>query len=165
MAKKSKKTKEIQDDLKESVHKIWLAGLGALATAEEEGSKVFKNLVARGENYETKGRKAFEDAKGKVEGAADDAREKATSSFEKIGTTVDDTVARVLQKTGVPTREEIALLTRRVEELTKVVEGLREADKPAAKPTAKRTTRAKTAAKAKTTAKKPAAKTTTSDAN
>jgi len=35
--------KNTQDDLKDSVHRIWLAGLGALAAAEEEGSKLFSN--------------------------------------------------------------------------------------------------------------------------
>ncbi len=143
MAKK-KKSQEFQDELKESVHKIWLAGLGALATAEEEGSKVFKNLVERGEVYETKGRKSYEDAKGRVETAASDARDRAEGSFERMNAMVDETVNKVLQKSGVPTREEIALLTRRVEELTKVVEELRKQEKgsgktakPAAKSSAK----------------------------
>ena len=45
-----------QDDARESAHRIWLAGLGALAKAEEEGSKLFKNLVREGERYETAGK-------------------------------------------------------------------------------------------------------------
>ena len=35
MAKK--KSKELQNDIMESAHKVWLAGLGAVAMAEEEG--------------------------------------------------------------------------------------------------------------------------------
>jgi hypothetical protein len=31
--------KNLQDDLKDSAHRIWLAGLGALAAAGEEGTK------------------------------------------------------------------------------------------------------------------------------
>ena len=46
MAKK--KAKELQNELTDSAHKIWLAGLGAFAAAEEGGSKLFKSLVEAG---------------------------------------------------------------------------------------------------------------------
>ena len=41
-------TKNLQDELKESAHRIWLAGLGALAAAGEEGTNVFDRHVDRG---------------------------------------------------------------------------------------------------------------------
>jgi parallel beta-helix repeat protein len=43
------RAKELQSDLMESAHKVWLAGLGALAMAEEEGGRLFKNLIEKGE--------------------------------------------------------------------------------------------------------------------
>ena len=43
-----KKTKELQNDIMESAHKVWLAGLGAVAMAEQEGSKFFSGLVEKG---------------------------------------------------------------------------------------------------------------------
>ena len=35
--------------VKDNAQHIWLAGLGALATAGEEGSRVFEDLVEKGE--------------------------------------------------------------------------------------------------------------------
>ena len=75
------KTKNVQEEIKESAHKIWLAGLGALAAAEEEGAKMFNNLVERGEAYESRGREELAKVKDKVEGAFS----KAESSWEKLG--------------------------------------------------------------------------------
>ena len=46
----------LQDELKDSAHRIWLAGLGALAAAEEEGVKVFSRLVDRGRDVESRTR-------------------------------------------------------------------------------------------------------------
>jgi poly(hydroxyalkanoate) granule-associated protein len=119
MAKKQQK--KMYDDMRESAHKIWLAGLGALAKAEEEGSKVFHNLVEAGEEFEARGKKRFKLVKGKVQ----EAREAAGSQFEKLGDTFDDKVASAVQRLGVPSRDEIQRLTKRVEELTAKVDKLK----------------------------------------
>lgn len=121
--------KDVQAELKESVNKIWLAGLGALSTVEEEGSKLFKTLVEKGEGYEARGKQAFEGVKGDVEGAVDRAKERATGSWDKVEDRFDDVLAGALRRFGVPNREEIATLTRRVEELTALVEGLKQPKK------------------------------------
>ena len=132
--------KKFQEDLKESVHKVWLAGLGAVATAEEEGSKFLKNLVEKGEAYENRGKERFTEVKEKVGEAADKAKDRAETTAEKMGEKFDEAVASALRRLGVPSREEIATLTKRVEELTAVVEQLRPAKKTTAKTTAKKTT-------------------------
>ena len=138
MAKKAtEKLGDLQADVRESAHKIWLAGLGALSTAEDEGSKLFKTLVERGKNWETKGREAIDDVKGDVEEAVDRAKGRAENVWDRVEEGLDDAVGGALRRLGVPNREEISTLTRRVEELTKVVETMKE--KPAAKPAAKRT--------------------------
>lgn len=124
--------KTLQGELKESVHKIFLAGLGAMATAEEEGSKLFKNLVERGESYESRGKETWEDMKSKVDEARSKAKDQAGSTFEKVESQVDDTVAAALGRMGVPSREEIATLTKRVEELTVQVEKLSASSKASA---------------------------------
>jgi glutathione S-transferase len=53
----SKKSKNPQEEIRDSVQKIWLAGLGALAATEEEGVKIFNSLVEKGEAYEARGKK------------------------------------------------------------------------------------------------------------
>ena len=110
--------KTLQDDLKDSAHRIWLAGLGALAAAEEEGTKVFQRLVERGREWESKG-------KVEVKETYEKARTKAESTWGDLGTKVDEAVTSALHRMGVPTRDEIRNLTLKVEELTAKVENLR----------------------------------------
>ena len=52
----TKKKESVPDEFRKSAHRIWLAGLGALSAAEEEGSKLFHMLVDRGTEYEAKGK-------------------------------------------------------------------------------------------------------------
>lgn len=42
----------LRNEVRESAQKIWLAGLGALALAEEEGARLFDTLVERGRELE-----------------------------------------------------------------------------------------------------------------
>jgi len=147
MAKKKKK--ELQDDIMESAHKVWLAGLGAVAMAEEEGGKFFSNLLEKGQKLEVKSRKQVEKAKGTVSGM----KTVAESYWETFGRTIDEQVTAVIHRIGVPSKDEIETLTKKVEDLTVAVDNLR--TKSAAKPKAK--TAKKPAAK-KATTKKAAAK-------
>jgi poly(hydroxyalkanoate) granule-associated protein len=149
MAKKSKKTKELQNDILESAHKVWLAGLGAVAMAEEEGGKFFSTLLDKGEKLEGKSKKQVEKAKGTVAGM----KTVAESYWETFGRTVDDQVTAVIHRIGVPTKDEIEDLTKKVEDLTVAVDNLR--TKSVAKP---KTTAARKTTSKKATAKKPAAK-------
>jgi poly(hydroxyalkanoate) granule-associated protein len=146
-----KKAKQVQNELMDSAHKIWLAGLGAFAMAEEEGGKLFKSLVERGEDLESRGKEHVDKARGTVTGM----KTVAESYWETFERTIDDKVTTVIHRIGVPTKAEIEDLTLRVEDLTASIEKLRSA--PAAKPAAARKPAArKTTASAKrsTAAKK-----------
>jgi len=112
---------KIQDELKESAHKIWLAGLGALSAAEEEGTKLFNRLVDRGKDFEAKGKVEVE----KVKAKAEEVKSKAEATFEEWTGKLDERLAAILQKMGVPTRDEIHTLTQKVEELTAKLEQLK----------------------------------------
>jgi len=120
-------TKKLQDELVDSAHRIWLAGLGALAAAQEEGSKVFDRLVERGKDVESKGK----DQAGK---ARETVREKAESAWSTVGDRFDDTLTSALSRLGVPSRDEIRNLTQKIEELNAKVEQLKQ-PRPAAAPT------------------------------
>ncbi len=125
--------RDFQAELKDNAHKIWLAGLGALQAAEEEGSKMFKNLMERGQEFESRGREHYEGVKDQVGNAAEDAKDRAGTTWEKVGSGIDEAVASALGRLGVPSRDEIATLTLRVEELTAVVEKLKPTKKTPAK--------------------------------
>jgi len=126
--------KNVQEELKDSVHRIWLAGLGALAAAEEEGSKIFSRLVERGRDVESRGK--VEVDKMKVE--AEKFKAKAETTVEtwgdKFGEKFDEKLTATLQRLGVPTRDEIRNLTRKVEDLNAKIEQLKPRVTPAAGP-------------------------------
>ena len=64
-------------------------------------------------------------------------RQDAADALHRVGAGVDTSMAAVLHRLGVPTRKEIAGLTKRVEELTHSLERRRpRARKPAHKATA-----------------------------
>jgi polyhydroxyalkanoate synthesis regulator phasin len=109
-------TKVLPQEILDSAHRVWLAGLGALASAEEEGSRLFKQLVDRGRELEGKSRSGLRGAGAKVRSQAED-----------LGDALDSRVSSVLHRMGVPTRDEIHELTRRVEELNAKVDRLRAA--------------------------------------
>jgi len=147
-----KKAKEIQHEIAENAHQIWLAGLGAVATAQEEGGKLFKSLVEKGENFERVGKDQVERARGAVSGV----KVVAESYWETFERTIDDKVTAVIHRIGVPTKDEIDTLTAKVESLTDAIDKLRakEAPKPRTSSAAAKKTTAKSAPAKKAAAKK-----------
>ena len=128
------KDSQLSATIRESAQQIWLAGLGAFAKAQQEGNKVFDALVRQGESIQKGTRKVAEDKV--TEMAA-----KATGTWDKLEQVFENRVARSLHSLGVPTRDEVAVLARRVAELKaevdKLNKGAAKVTKPAAKPAAK----------------------------
>ncbi len=152
-----KKAKQVQAEITENAHQIWLAGLGAVATAQEEGSKVFKGLVKKGQEFEKAGKNRVEQAKGAVTGV----KVVAESYWETLERILDEKATGVIHRMGVPTKEEIDILTERVENLTAAIDNLRVTETPKPRTAAKKATAAKKpAAKKAAPAKKPADATT-----
>lgn len=129
---------ETAGDVKDAVHNVFLAGLGALAVTEEEGSKLFKKLVKKGDKVQLPGlgmeriagirqqlTGAADKAEDAVKGRAADAKYVAGSATDKVEDTVQDAVQTVMKRLGVPTREEVSELTASVERLTKHIETLK----------------------------------------
>lgn len=112
-------------NIRESANRVWLAGLGAFAKTQEEGEKLFQNLVKEGEQVEKRARKAaearIEDAKGKVV----EFRGKANEQFDRLEELFQERVARVLNRMGVPTQEDIQELSKRVEALNESIMALK----------------------------------------
>jgi poly(hydroxyalkanoate) granule-associated protein len=161
--KMGKKLKELAGDVnenqlastvKESAQQIWLAGLGAFAKAQEEGGKVFDALVKEGETIQAKTRKMTDEKIADVAG-------KATGTWDRLEQVFEDRVARALGSLGVPSKQDIDRLSRRVVDLSAAVQALTEG-KPAAAPASPRTTvksatrAAASVAQAATAAAKPA---------
>ncbi len=125
--------------VKDNAQHIWLAGLGALATAGEEGNRVFEDLVEKGAKLEKTGRARLEKVLSKAQGRARTLRGEAEGAIGRVSAPIDAGVSTALNKLGIPTRKEILALTRRVEELTRTVQGAKK--QPAKRRSAKKATR------------------------
>ena len=116
----------------ENVQQIWLAGMGAIAKAQKEGPGAFQDAVAEGfklltrsrSNAEQVIRDAFESAQETVQSRVGSAREQATETWDNLEALFQSRVHKAMQQLGVPSGEEIRLLTRRVEELNASVQAM-----------------------------------------
>jgi poly(hydroxyalkanoate) granule-associated protein len=133
------KKKTPKGEIKDSLHQIWLAGLGAFATAEEEGGKLFKSLVKKGRTYEKSVKIPVDKAAKSVKGTVKDVRSKAGKTMKKFESALDDHVDAALGRIGVPTQKEIAKLTRKVDRLTKKLDETLGKKKKAKKKVSKKT--------------------------
>ena len=139
--------------VKDSAQQIWLAGLGAFAKAQEEGGKVFDSLVKEGETIQARTRKMTDERIAVVAG-------KAAGTWDRLEQVFEDRVARSLSSLGVPSKKDIDKLSKRVVELTAVVQTLSEIRVSVKAPVAAKPAAVKAPAKpaAKPAARKPAAK-------
>jgi poly(hydroxyalkanoate) granule-associated protein len=116
----------------ENVQQIWLAGMGAVARAQKEGPAAFQEAVADGFKLLNRSRStaeqvirdAFEAAQGTVESRLGSAREQANETWDNLETLFQSRVHKALQQLGVPSGDEIRLLTKRVAELNDNVKAL-----------------------------------------
>jgi poly(hydroxyalkanoate) granule-associated protein len=123
MPKTMKKNGSRAPRMKESAQAIWLAGLGALATAGEEGNRIFHRLVKRGEEAEKIGRGKLDLRMKRITAKAADLKADANAAFgTRVRRPIDRGMSIALHRLGVPTRSEILALTKRVEALTRAVE-------------------------------------------
>jgi poly(hydroxyalkanoate) granule-associated protein len=125
-----RKAKEMQAEMTESAYRIWLAGLGAVAYAQENGTKLFNDLVKRGREMEARAKVPRPDMTATLR----DATGRAANAWKQLGKGVDEQVTAALHRMGVPTRHEIATLSKRVELLTASIEKLKPKTRALAKP-------------------------------
>lgn len=154
MAKTKQKVQAEAAELQESVQQIFLAGLGALAKAEDEGSKLFKKLVKRGEQYDGPGAEQAAEVRGQLEKGitqlkqrADAVQKQADETARKTRGSVDEQVTRAkrgldsfvdgfedrlekavtaaLHGLGVPTRDEFKALETHLNRLGRNLDAAR----------------------------------------
>ncbi|MFK7955540.1 MAG: phasin family protein [Lysobacterales bacterium] len=161
-SRRSAKVESARDNVKESASQIWLAGLGALSKAGEEGAKFFENLVRDGLSMEKKARKDTEsrvnEVREAVEGTVEQVQARANASWDKLERVFEDRVAKALSGLGVPSSEDVNALSQRIADLQVSVDQLTGKKPARRKLSSKKKTRTakassrKTASKAKPTA-------------
>jgi len=125
MSTKEKKAEQsVIDSLTGKAREVWLAGLGALASVEEEGNKVFNKLVEKGTDFEARGKKQIDEIYTEVSDKYKEVETKVKSKFSKAENEIDENIQEIIHKMGVPTKEEISELTAQVEKLVKKVDTL-----------------------------------------
>jgi len=146
----------MSDNVKEQAQQIWLAGLGAFAKAQEEGTKAFEKLVSDGitmqRKVHTTAEEKLAEATQKATQAAHTLSERATGQWGKLEGIFEERVAKALHSLGLPTAAEMEALHARVAALEAQLSGKpKAATKTAAKPAVKNTAKK---APAKKTVKK-----------
>ena len=125
IATTAQKAQDAAERVQDTAQNVWFAGLGALTMAEDQGGKLFKALVKKGEVVDSKNKKIFsgmvKDVEARVEVVKETVVDATSGTFNKIESGLENGMAGVLHTFGVPTRSEIKTLTRKVDALTESV--------------------------------------------
>ena len=112
----------------ESAQQIWLAGLGAFAKAQGQGTQLFETLLKEGSNLEQKTRKLatgkVDDVRDAVESGVTQVRERTQETWDRLEQVFENRVSRALAKLGVPGRKDLDELLKKVDELNREVRRL-----------------------------------------
>lgn len=124
------------ESVRASAQQIWLAGLGAFAKAQEEGSKVFDTLVKEGAGLQRKTQETaeekFNEASSRMSSMASGLGARAAGQWDKLENIFEERVAKALKKLDVPTASDLEQLSARIDALTQALQA-----KPASRPAAR----------------------------
>lgn len=107
---------EERNALLEAARKVLMAGIGAVALAQDEVEDFVTRLVERGEIAEKDGRKL-------VREVMERRRKEAEKAEDEIGKRVEE----VLDRMSVPTKADIEVLGDKIQQLSKKVDELKKA--------------------------------------
>lgn len=100
---------------------VWLAGLGALAKAQQEGSKAIEALVNDGLAFQRKSQseaqKRLQEATERLSHMTTDFGQPASGRVDKLEHLFEDRVAKALHRLGMPSLLDIQMLNDRVTQL------------------------------------------------
>ncbi|RYF02308.1 MAG: poly(hydroxyalkanoate) granule-associated protein [Comamonadaceae bacterium] len=126
---KSEKNETAQDlhrMARESAQQVWLAGMGAFAKAQQEGGKVFDNLVREGLDMQRKTQAAAEEhlseAPTRASGLASGIGKRASGQWDKLEGIFEERVSKALRRLGVPTASDVQVLHDRIDALARELE-------------------------------------------
>jgi poly(hydroxyalkanoate) granule-associated protein len=115
------KTEAVPSEFKpllDSMHRLLLAGIGAVVLAQEEVEELVGKLVERGEIAEADARKMIKDT-------VERRRKQVTEEAKKTEDVFDQRVEDILARMNVPTKDEVEALSAKITALTKKVDELK----------------------------------------
>lgn len=110
---------QLTDNLTAAGRNVWLASLGAVAAVGTESSNLFDSLVEKGRTREKTLPSWPQPSVSRLFEETGDRLGKLGGRVEKL---VQERTTAVLHSIGVPSRDEIRLLIKRVEQLNAKVE-------------------------------------------
>jgi poly(hydroxyalkanoate) granule-associated protein len=119
--KKTNPKAEAVDSAAPPVQHVWLAGLGALAKAQQEGSKAIETLVNDGLAFQRKSQseaqQRLQEATERLSHLTSDFGQPASGRVDKLEHLFEDRVAKALHRLGMPSLLDIQMLNDRVAQL------------------------------------------------
>ncbi len=115
-------------DPSETLRRIWLAGLGAGAMAQDEIERLAKRCVERGEMTEKEGRKLVDKAKELPQKSIKSAEGQMDRQVDSVLDWLGILTKNDLERMDLPSRADIESLGEKVATLTRKVEQLRKAE-------------------------------------
>ncbi len=153
----------LSKSISESAQQIWLAGVGAFGRAQAEGTRLFDGLMKEGAGLEKTARAYANTRAGTVRNAVEtgvgQTRDRAADTWDRLEKVFEDRVQRALVKLGVPGRDDVQSLSRRVDALTAALQARKSAPARKATQAAAKTATAKKAPAKKAAPRKAATKT------
>ena len=126
---------------------IWLAGLGALAQAQAQGTKAFDALVREGLAQQAKAREAAEAEMTKAAERLGAMTMGGANPWDRLGGIFEGRVQQALQRLGVPSPELLGEMAARIQSLEARVAELESRGGAAAAPASVARGKARTAGK------------------
>lgn len=136
-ARKSKGKGTAPERVLETMNQIWLAGLGAVAKAHQGAPHMLHSLAAEGARIQANTRGSAEkalggllsDVKATIDSGVSQVRGQAGDALDNLETIFQTRVRRALTQLGVPSSDDVASLSKRVDKLNASINKL--ARKPA----------------------------------
>ena len=106
----------------DTAQQIWLAGLGAFAKAQEEGSRAFEQLISEGSELERQTRKYTKEKLGSLRETMTETTRRlqrsGQNSYEQLQRVVDKRIGEAIDRLALPSSEEFRLLADQISRLT-----------------------------------------------
>src|SRR4030095_13140739 len=120
--------------IKDSAQQIWLAGMGAFAKAQAEGTQAFDKLIKDGMSLQRKTQGAAEEkiseVTGKMSAMAGEVTAKAGQHWDKLESIFEQRTAKAMSRLGVPSAKDMAALSTRLDKLAAGVAKARATEGP-----------------------------------
>lgn len=114
----------LQDEVASRGRAVWLAGLGALATVEDQGTKLFSSLVEQGKSLEAEGRERIAALRKQAVEQGEETLDQVSETRSEAESLLSKAVDGVFDRLGLASRSEVDRLTQKLGALSEQVDEL-----------------------------------------